>query len=73
MSSVLNLNTEWTSENFINYIEYSFYGYVDWYDGIDEQVKTTLRGSESPIIMFRQLCHYIKLEFIDPKADPNEK
>ncbi|XP_021728284.1 uncharacterized protein LOC110695343 [Chenopodium quinoa] len=70
MSSVLNLNTEWTSRNFLNYIEHSFYGCLeDWYDGIDKEVKT----SESPTRMFRQLCQYIELEFIDPRADLNEK
>ncbi|XP_021746677.1 uncharacterized protein LOC110712520 [Chenopodium quinoa] len=74
MSSVLNLNTEWTSENFLNYIEHSLYGCVeDWYDGIEEEVKTVLRASESPTRMFRQLCQYIEIEFIGPRADPNEK
>ncbi|XP_021733293.1 uncharacterized protein LOC110700113 [Chenopodium quinoa] len=74
MSSVLNLNIEWTSENFLNYIEHSLYGCVeDWYDGIDEEVKTALRASESPTRMFRQLCRYIELEFIGLRADPNEK
>ncbi|XP_021722592.1 uncharacterized protein LOC110690074 [Chenopodium quinoa] len=45
----------------------------DWYDGVDEEVKTTLTASESPTRMFRQLCQYIELEFIGPRADPNEK
>ncbi|XP_021743973.1 uncharacterized protein LOC110710017 [Chenopodium quinoa] len=74
MSSVLNLNADWTSENFLNYIEHSIYGYVeDWYDGIEEEVKIALRASESPTRMFRQLCQYIEIEFIGPRADPNEK
>ncbi|XP_056694878.1 uncharacterized protein [Spinacia oleracea] len=74
MSSVLNLNTEWTSENFLNYIEHSLYGCVaDLYDGLDEDVKGLLRESEPPTTMFKQLCQYIESEFIGSKEDPDEK
>ncbi|KAL2902531.1 ORF 1: putative Polyprotein CP [Bienertia sinuspersici] len=74
MSSVLNLNTEWKSENFLNYIEHSLYGCVaDWYEAINEETKTTLRQIELPTAMFRQLCQFIELEFVGYKANPNEK
>ncbi|XP_056695731.1 uncharacterized protein [Spinacia oleracea] len=74
MSSVLNLNTEWTLEIFLNYIEHNLYGRVaDWYDGLDEEVKGLLRESEVPTTTFRQLCQYIEAEFIGSKADLGEK
>ncbi|XP_021727438.1 uncharacterized protein LOC110694576 [Chenopodium quinoa] len=70
-----DVGEEIINENVNNVIQRpSFYGCVeDWYDGIDEEVKITLRSSESPTRMFRQLCQYIELEFIGPRADPNEK
>ena len=54
MMSVLNMNLEWRSVNFLNYIEHSLYGIVaDWYEGIDEETKETLRAVEPPDVMVR--------------------
>ena len=38
MNSILNLNTTWSTGNFINYLELSFCNIVaDWCDSVDEE------------------------------------
>ena len=40
MNSVLKLNITWTTGNFLNYIEHSFfYTITNWYDSLDEDGK----------------------------------
>ena len=74
MNSVLNLNTTWTTANFLNYIEHSFSGTVaDWYDSLSEDGKNTLRVMETPAAMFRSLCKEIETKFVGAKLDSEEK
>ena len=74
MMSVLNMNPEWRSENFLNYIEHSMYGIVaDWYEGIDEETKETLRAIEPPDVMFRQFCKVLEYEFVGDRDDKDKK
>ena len=69
MNSVLNLNTTWTAANFLNYIEYSFFGTItDWYNSLSEEGKNALRIMETPAAMFRTLCKEIETEFIGAKV-----
>jgi len=56
MNSVLNLNTTWTTTNFLNYIEYSFSGIVaDWHDSLNEEGKNELRIMETTEAMFKKI------------------
>ena len=56
MTSVLNLNTTWTTRNFLNYIEYSFSSIVaDWYDSLNADGKNALRMMETQSTMFKNL------------------
>jgi len=74
MNSILNLNTIWAVENFLNYIEHSFSDTVaDWYDSLTEDGKNTLRIMEIPAAMFKNLCKEIKIKFIGAKFDFEEK
>ena len=74
MSSVLNLNTTWTTANFLNYIEYSFFRTVaDWYDSLNEEGKNELRIMETPEVMFKKLCMEIEIEFIGSKLNSEER
>jgi len=74
MHSVLNLNTIWATENFLNNIKHSFSGTtVNWYESLNEEEKHTLRIVEVPEAMFKRLCKEIKIEFIGAKLDFEEK
>ena len=54
MNSIFNLNTTWSTTNFLNYIEHSFSGTAaNWYDSLSEDGKNTLRAMETPAAMFR--------------------
>jgi len=74
MNSVLNLNTTWTTANFLNYIEHSFSGIVaDWYDSLNEEGKNELGIKETSEAMLKKLCTEIEIEFIGSKLDSEEK
>jgi len=74
MNSILNLNTTWTTTNFLYYIEHSFSSTVaDWYDALNEGGKNTLRMMETLAAMFKNLCKEIKTEFIGVTLDYEEK
>ena len=74
MNSVINLNTTWAIENFLNYIEHSFpSSIVDCYDSLDKEGKNTLKMIETPTNMFKTLCKEFKTKFIVAKLDSEEK
>jgi len=74
VNSVQNLNTTWTTVNFLNYIEHSFSGTVaDWCDSLNEEGKNELRIMDSPKAMFKKLCKEIEIEFIVSKLYSEEK
>ena len=74
MNSVLNLNTTWTTANFLNYIEHGFSETIaDWQDSLSEEGKNKLRMMETLEIVFKKLCKEIEIEFINPKLDSEEK
>ena len=66
MNSVLNLNTAWTIENFLNYIEYSFSDIIaDWYDSLDEEGKNVLRMVETLAAMLKNYARKSKLHLLE--------
>ena len=74
MNCILNLNTTWTTANFLNYIEHSHSDTVaDWYDLLSEDGKNALKVMETANAMFRNLCKEIETEFIGAKLDSEEK
>jgi len=73
MNTALNLNTTWTTKNFLNYIENIFSATVaDWYDSLDEKDKTVLRMMKTPAVMFKKLHKEIKIELIGAKLGSEE-
>ena len=74
MNSILNLNTIWTTANFLNYIEHSFSSTLaNWYDLLNEDGRNTLTMMETSGAMLKNLCKEIKTEFIGAKLDSEEK
>ena len=56
MHSALNLNTTWTTGNFLNIIEHSCSGtVVNWYHSLNDEEKK-LRIVEVLEAMFKMLC-----------------
>ena len=59
----MDLNTTWTTTNFLNYIEHSFAcPLVDWYDSLIEEGKNILRMMETPAVIFKNLYKDIETD-----------
>ena len=74
MNGVLNSNTRWTVENFLNYFEHTIFGIVvDWYGSLNEDDKNALRMMEILATISKNLCKKVEMEFIGAKLDSEEK